>query len=64
MSGRRRGGFDESILVFLKLNTMFETADFKAILFWIGWITIKTSALVPLPRLSPSLQRKSGITFL
>lgn len=24
MSGRRRGGFDENILVFLQLNTMFE----------------------------------------
>lgn len=24
MSGLRRGGFDENILVFLQLNTMFE----------------------------------------
>lgn len=67
MSGRRRGGFDESILVFLQLNTMFEMKllTLKAVLFWICWITIKPAHMsfhqgCPLVH---SLLRRLVVTF-
>lgn len=64
MSGLRRGGFDESTLIFLKRNTMFEMKILTLKPLYLGFsqITIKTSAHVPSPQALSV--RKLGITFL